>query len=100
MSKPVPYKAQLPVVIIKEGEQFVAYCPILDLSTCGKTFKEAQRRFGEILDMFIEDLVERGTLDEVLISCGWQKTTGPKPRWIVPQVVGQVQHEAGIPVAA
>ena len=43
---------KLPVSIIKEGKKFIAYSPALDLSTSGKTYNEARRRFAEIVDMW------------------------------------------------
>ena len=58
----------LPVWFMKEGEAFIAYSPALDLSTCGDTFEKAQRRFAEAADIFFEECVQRGTLDEALIS--------------------------------
>lgn len=50
--------------------------------------------------MFIEDLIEQGTLDEVLTSHGWHKVGQPKPRWIPPQLVSSVEQEASIPLGA
>jgi predicted RNase H-like HicB family nuclease len=60
--------AELPVLFLKEGAQYVAYTPALDLSTCGDTFEQARRRFAEAVAAFIEQAVEMGTLDDVLQS--------------------------------
>lgn len=94
------YQVSIPVNIFREGDQFVAHCPVLDLSTSGKTFEETQERFKEALDMFIEDLIEQGTLDEVLTSYGWHKVGQPQPRWVPPQLVSSVEQEASIPLGA
>ena len=96
----VQYRVSVPLNIFKEGEQFVAHCPVLDLSTSGHTFDQVQARFHEALQMFIEDLVEQGTLDEVLQSYGSQKLTKPKPHWAPPQLVSSTQQEALIPAGA
>lgn len=40
-------KAELPVIIFKEGKKFVAYSPALDLSTCANTFEQVRKRFAE-----------------------------------------------------
>jgi len=39
------YKFNLTVSVIKEGRQYIAYSPALDLSTCGKNEKEARKNF-------------------------------------------------------
>jgi len=66
-------KLQLPVIFFKEGKQIIAYTPALDLSTFGKTLAQAQRRFGEVVGIFFEELIKMGTLEEVLEECGWEK---------------------------
>jgi predicted RNase H-like HicB family nuclease len=71
--KKVKFQVKLPVSILREGKSFIAYTPVLDLSTVGKSFEEAQERFTEIVQIFLEELVEAGTLDEVLNGLGWQK---------------------------
>jgi len=91
--------AELPVTFFKEKDQFVAFSPALDLSTCGKTFQEARERFAEAANLFLEETVKMGTLEEVLLSCGWVKVPRPQPHWVPPQVIAQVQEEVRIPVA-
>ena len=71
----------LPVTILKEGNSFVAYTPALDLSTSGVSFEDAQKNFIEAVNIFFEELIEMGTLDEVLTELGWQiedNKDGPK----------------------
>jgi predicted RNase H-like HicB family nuclease len=63
----------LPVSIFKEGDSFVAYTPALDLSTMGETFDKVQENFKEAVEIFFEEVMERGTLDEVLTGYGWTK---------------------------
>ncbi len=63
----------LPVSFFKEGKSIVAYCKVLDLSTCGKNLKDAQRMFHEAAAIFLEELIAMGTLEEVLLDLGWQK---------------------------
>lgn len=63
----------LPVDIIKEGDSFIAYSPALDLSTVGDTFEEAQKRFREAVQIFFEEITQKGTINEVLTELGWQK---------------------------
>ncbi len=93
-------QATLPVIFLKEGGMFVAYCPLLDLSTCGETFDEAKKNVGEALDIFFEECVRRGTLNEALGSLGWQKVEGHPSRWQPPLVVGEERLPVTIPAAA
>ena len=66
MAKKLYFEVSLPVSILKEGKYFIAYTPALDLSTSGKTFAEVKERFGEVVQIFFEELLEKGTLEEVL----------------------------------
>ena len=84
MSKLTLKAVNLPVTIFKEGKSYVAYSPALDLSTSAPTYKKAQIRFSEIVEIFFEELNEMGTLELVLTGLGWQKT---KSSWQPPVVV-------------
>jgi len=63
----------LPISVFKEGKTFVAYSPVLDLSTCGNSLEQARAMFQEATEIFMEELDRKGTMDEVLPSLGWQK---------------------------
>ena len=82
--KNVKLEFNLPVSILKEGDTFIAFTPALDLSTCGDTFEEAKKRFSEIVNIFFEELVKKGTLEDVLLDLGWKKF---QSRWNPPVVV-------------
>ncbi|MBU1126969.1 MAG: type II toxin-antitoxin system HicB family antitoxin [Patescibacteria group bacterium] len=86
IKKKVQLQFSLPVSFLKEGKYFIAHTPSLDLSTSGKTFEEAKKRFEEIVQIFFEELVEKGTLEEVLTESGWQKV---RKEWFPPSVVAQ-----------
>ncbi len=74
----------LPVQIIKQNKRFVAYTPALDISTSGKTQKEAQTRFIEMAGIFFEEIVQAGTASEVLSELGWKKA---QKKWTPPQII-------------
>jgi hypothetical protein len=80
----------LPVLITKQGRRFVAYTPALDISTSGKSEKEAKVRFGELANLFLEEIVEEGTVANVLFELGWKKVkrTWTPPKMISTQSVG------------
>ena len=64
----------LPVTFFREGKTYIAYSPVIDLSTAGKTLAVAQKNFSEAAKLFFRELIDRGTLDEVLTDLGWEKT--------------------------
>jgi hypothetical protein len=84
--KKLAFKASLPVMFLREGKQFVAYTPALDLSTCASTLVKVKNRFAEAVEIFIEECYSMGTLESVLEDLGWKKS---KTTWKPPVVVGQ-----------
>jgi predicted RNase H-like HicB family nuclease len=94
IKKRVPYSTKLPVNILREGKNFIAYTPALDLSTSGKTFEEAKKRFEEVVIIFFEELSQKGTLEEVLLGLGWEKV---KEELQPPVQVASINEEIKIP---
>ena len=66
-----PVSADVLVMIGKEGEYYVAYCPALNVSSFGKTLEEAKEYFTDAVDVFIKDVIKRGTLEKCLLELGW-----------------------------
>ncbi|MEX0918812.1 MAG: hypothetical protein WDZ85_02480 [Candidatus Paceibacterota bacterium] len=64
---------QLAVTFLREGKSVIAYAPALDISTVGKTEKEAQKNFEEAVQLFLDDIVERDVVAPVLVNLGWVK---------------------------
>ena len=93
----VAFQVSLPVAILREGEQFVAYTPALDLSTSGDTYEEAKKRFDEAAGIFFEETIQMGTLDEVLLELGWKKANNA---WQPPVIVSQEQQTVQVPFHA
>lgn len=89
---------KLTVNFFREGRKFVAHSPALDISTCGDSFEEAKRNFAEMADIFIDETIEMGTLDNVLKSLGWKKAYRPKPHWKPPVHLATTQEEVRVPV--
>ena len=86
-------KGNLPIIFWKEGQKVIAHCPLLDLSTCGDDLDQAQERFGEALQIFLEELVSMGTLEEVLSECGFRHK---RNRWSPPLMLGQLQKDFNV----
>ena len=88
---------KLPVQITKQGKRFIAWTPVLDLSTSGRTIKEAQRRFGEAVRLFMEELIEAGTTEQVLSELGWKRV---QRSWEPPKVVKHQTVNVSVPMMA
>ena len=84
----------LPVTIFREGDAFVAYTPALDLSSVGKTEKDAKRMFAEAVEAFFEELANMGTTASVLKDLGWTHVNG---KFEPPHVVEQSLMNVMIP---
>lgn len=90
----VNFQFTLPVSIIKEGDSFIAFSPALDLSTVGDTLEQAQERFEEAVEIFFEEITEKGTTTEVLSGLGWQMLN---ERLVPPQVVSNQTKQFTVP---
>ena len=87
---------KLPVNIIKQGKSFVAYSPALDISTVGKSIKDAQIKFSELSSLFFEELIKKGTLSEVLTELSWKKV---QKSWNPPKIVSNLSIGIILPTA-
>lgn len=87
----------LPVMITKQNKRFVAYTPALDISTSGTTEKKAKARFIELANIFLEEIMEAGTANDVLSELGWKKI---QKKWTPPQVVSSPYINLSIPAFA
>ena len=90
-------EVSLPVSITKEDGHFVAYTPALDLSTSADSVEEVKKRFDEVVQIFFEELIEKGTLDDVLKELGWTKAD---KKWSPPVVVENDFEKVKIPISA
>ncbi|MDA2921974.1 type II toxin-antitoxin system HicB family antitoxin [Patescibacteria group bacterium AH-259-L07] len=95
--KQVKVEVNLPVSVFREGKSFIAYTPALDLSTCGKNYDEAKKRFNEAVEIFFEETLKKGTLSEVLQELGWKRV---KTKWMPPAVVSQELESVKVPLSA
>lgn len=70
----------LNVLIFKDQDAYIAYCPSLDISTSGENYNEAISAFFEMLQLHIECCLDMGTLQEDLLAHGWKiSRTGITP---------------------
>jgi len=55
MQKQSQFPVSLPVVLSKEGNWFVASCPILDIGTQGRTEKEVRQNMQDLIEEYFSD---------------------------------------------
>jgi len=90
-------RIQLTISVLKQGNRYVAYAPALDLSTSGRSEKEAKKRFVEAAMLLLEELDAAGTMHEVLIELGWKQE---RKQWAPPRVISEEAVGLRMPVAA
>ncbi|MDP2929412.1 MAG: hypothetical protein Q8O01_05045 [Candidatus Omnitrophota bacterium] len=93
-------KIALKITLYREGNKFIAYSPALNISTCGDSQFQAQERFEELLEIFLEEIHKMDTCEDVLLECGWKKVGHAEKRWQPPIFVGQTDREIRIPCPA
>ena len=54
------------MIVFKENETYVAYCPQLDISSCGNTVEHAKEMLKTAVKLFIEEAEKIGTLKDIL----------------------------------
>jgi predicted RNase H-like HicB family nuclease len=57
----------------KDGDRWVTGCPALDVFSQGKAEEEAKRSLEEAISLWVEDCLERGTLDQALREVGFHR---------------------------
>ena len=75
----VEFQFRLPVQIWQEHGHFVAFCPVLQVTSYGDSKRDAQRNVKEAVELFFEVCVEDGTLNEVLRECGMKRRVYEAP---------------------
>ena len=92
----ISMKYSLPVIVFKEGKSFIAYTPALDLSTVSDTFSGVKKSFNEAIELFFEEISEKGTFKQVLTELGWQERN---KGFVPPHVISQKTETFSVPVS-
>lgn len=48
--------------IWKEGNMYVAYCPELDVVSCGREVEEARKNLLDVIEIHLEETARIGTI--------------------------------------
>ncbi len=72
-------RISFPIVIMKEGEWYVASCPQLDIATQGKTEQEVKENMEDLIDEYLndEDTI-KPEIEAELLSLSFIHTKLPK----------------------
>lgn len=73
------------VIVFKEDNTYVSYCPELDISSCGKTTEHAKDMLKTAVKLFLEEAEKMGTLEDILEESRYKKDANG--RWIPPKLV-------------
>ena len=84
---------QVSLLVFKQGDYFVAYCPALELSSYGDSVEDAKAGFDDSMDIYLEYCEEHGTLEQDLIKHGW--TIVRKPNKLAPPFRVKLDIPAG-----
>jgi predicted RNase H-like HicB family nuclease/predicted RNA binding protein YcfA (HicA-like mRNA interferase family) len=64
-------KFSIRIEIFKEGKEYVALSPELNVSSFGLTIEEAKSSIREAIEAFMEECERMGTLEDVLEESGF-----------------------------
>ncbi|MBI5603092.1 MAG: type II toxin-antitoxin system HicB family antitoxin [Deltaproteobacteria bacterium] len=73
------------IIVFKEENTYVAYCPELDISSCGRDVQHAKEMLKTAVRLFVEEAEKMGTLEDILDESRYKKD--PVGRWIPPKLV-------------
>jgi len=79
------YAIEFDSIVFKEGAAFVAYCPELDVSSCGADLEQARRNLKTAVHLFIEEAENMGTLSDILEESGF--VFSESGSWQPPRIV-------------
>jgi len=78
-------RIEFSMIVFKENVSYVAYCPELDISSCGNTVEHAKEMLKTAIRLFLEEAENMGTLEDILEEANYKKDTTGK--WLPPKLV-------------
>ncbi len=73
------------VIVFEENETYVAYCPELDVSSCGHSIGHSKEMLRTAVRLFIEEAEKMGTIEDILEESRYRKDVNG--RWLPPKLV-------------
>ncbi len=80
------------IIVFEEENTCIAYCPELDISSCGKSISHAKEMLKQAVKLFIEEAEKMGTLYDILEEANFKKNENGI--WTPPRMVAtEFVHE-------
>lgn len=73
------------MIVFKEDETYVAYCPELDVSSCGSTVDHARVMLKTAVRLFLEEAEKMGSLTDILEESRYRQDADG--RWSPPRLI-------------
>ena len=73
------------IIVFEEENTYIAYCPELDISSCGNSISHAKEMLSQAVKLFIEEAEKMGTLYTILEESNFKKNE--QGIWTPPRVV-------------
>ncbi|MBI4690731.1 MAG: type II toxin-antitoxin system HicB family antitoxin [Nitrospirae bacterium] len=73
------------IIVFRENNTYVAYCPELDVSSCGSSIDHAKEMLKAAVRLFLEEAEKMGTLKDILEEANYAKDASGK--WTPPKLV-------------
>jgi len=80
------FKTNVEVIITKEDNLYVAYCPAIEVSGYGDTIENTKASLNEEIQIFLEETFQRGTLEKYLLKQGWFLIQVPELKYEPPRL--------------
>ena len=95
--KIIAWKVPIQVVRLEDNPEkgrfvYVADCPLLHVASHGNTEVEVRKSIKDVIQVFLDELLEMKTFDEVMVEYGWKRSlekagaVESEEVWIPPQV--------------
>jgi hypothetical protein len=88
------FLVSLQVLILRQNDSYIAYCPPLELSTYGDSEDDVKVAFEDAVQIFLEETSSKGTLHAELQRMGWTINKNGSVRY-VPATDREVLFEPG-----
>ena len=73
------------MTVFEEAETYVAYCPELDVSSCGASVDHAREMLKTAVRLFVDEAEKMGTLEDILEESNYKRDANG--RWLPPRLV-------------
>ena len=80
-------------IVFQEETTYVAHCPELDVSSCGKTLDDARQNLKTAVRLFLEEAEKLGTVEDILRECNFK--LNPHGVWTSPRLVSTEVMQVG-----